>query len=166
MISGNSENVAGDPEHCPHHLNCFHDYDEGLAYAKDVGKPVMLDFTGWACVNCRKMEEQVWSDPKVLAVLRNEVVLISLYVDEKIALPENEQVEVEIGGKTKKLRTVGNKWSYMQAIRYNTNSQPYYVLIDHNENTLNGSAAYDPDVNKFLDWLNEGISRFETVASK
>ena len=115
-ISDNGESV-GDPEHCPHQLNCFHDYDEGLAYAKSVGKPVMLDFTGWACVNCRKMEEQVWSDPSVLKILRNDLVLISLYVDEKTPLPEKEQIEVQIGSKTKKLKTVGNKWSYLQATK-------------------------------------------------
>ena len=152
--------VVGDPEHCPHGLNCFHDYDEGLAYAKKVGKPVMLDFTGWACVNCRKMEEKVWSDPSVLKILRNDLVLISLYVDEKIALPEDEQTEVTVNGKTKKIRTVGNKWSYMQATRYNTNSQPYYVIIDHDENSLNGSAAYDPDIQKFRHWLETGLKKF------
>lgn len=162
IVSGtDGEEVVGDPAHCPHGLNCFHKYDEGLAYARKVNKPVLLDFTGWACVNCRKMEEQVWSDPKVLDLLRNEVVLISLYVDEKLDLPEKEQIEVEIGEKTKKLRTVGNKWSYFQANRYNTNSQPYYVIIDHDENTLNGSAAYDPDIKKFYNWLLEGIQKFK-----
>ena len=153
--------IVGEPEHCPHQLNCFHDYDEGMAYAKEVGKPVMLDFTGWACVNCRKMEEQVWSDPSVLKILREDVVLISLYVDEKIELPKEEQREVVIGKKTKMLKTVGNKWSYFQATKYNTNSQPYYVILDHDENTLNGSAAYDPDVVKFRNWLLEGISKFK-----
>lgn len=146
--------------HCPHSLNCFHDYEEGLAYAKEVGKPVLLDFTGWACVNCRKMEEQVWSDPEVLSRLRDEFVLISLYVDEKTALPEDEQIEVVIGDKTKKLRTVGNKWSYMQASKYKTNSQPYYVILDHNENQLGESAAYDPDIQKYVNWLDTGLMMF------
>ena len=155
--------VVGDPEHCPHGLPCFHDYEEGLAYAKESGKPIMLDFTGWACVNCRKMEEQVWSDPRVLKRLREDYVLISLYVDEKLDLPKEEQIEVEIGGKTKKLRTVGNKWSYMQAERFGTNSQPYYVVLDHNENQLGGPAAYDPDIEKYVDWLDEGLSNFEAV---
>ena len=154
------EEIIGDPEHCPHGLNCFHDYDEGMAYAKKVGKPVMLDFTGWACVNCRKMEEQVWSDPAVLKILREDLVLISLYVDEKVELPKDEQIEVQVGDKTKKLRTVGNKWSYMQAERYKTNSQPYYVIIDHDENTMNGSVAYDPNIPKFISWLEEGIDAF------
>lgn len=149
-------------EHCPHDLNCFHDYDIGMAYAKKMGKPVLLDFTGWACVNCRKMEEQVWSDPSVLKILRNDLVLISLYVDEAIDLPEEEQIEVQIGTKTKKLRTVGNKWSYLQAKNYNTNAQPFYVIIDHEENTMNGSAAYDPDIAKFKNWLQEGVDRFKS----
>ena len=152
--------VVGEPEHCPHGLNCFHDYDEGLAYAKKVNKPVMLDFTGWACVNCRKMEEQVWSDPKVLKILRDEVVLISLYVDEKLELPKEEQIEVTIGTKTKKLKTVGNKWSYFQADRYKTNSQPYYVILDLDENQLNEAASYDPDIELFIDWLNDGVEKF------
>lgn len=153
--------IVGDPEHCPHGLPCFHDYEEGLAYAKESGKPILLDFTGWACVNCRKMEEQVWSDPRVLKRLRDDYVLISLYVDEKLELPADEQIEVVIGEKTKKLRTVGNKWSYMQAQRFGTNSQPYYVVLDHNEKQLGGHAAYDPDIEKYINWLDEGIAAFK-----
>ena len=152
--------VIGDPEHCPHSLPCFHDYDEGFAYAREVGKPVMLDFTGWACVNCRKMEEQVWSDPRVLKRLRDDYVLISLYVDEKLELPKEEQREVTIGTKIKKLRTVGNKWSYLQATRFGTNSQPYYVVLDHNENQIGPSAAYDPDIDLYINWLDEGLAGF------
>lgn len=154
--------VVGDPEHCPHGLPCFHDYEEGMAYAKQADLPVMLDFTGWACVNCRKMEEQVWSDPRVLKRLREDFVLISLYVDEKLELPEDEQIEVEIGGKTKKLRTVGNRWSYMQAERFGTNSQPYYVILDHEENQLGPSAAYDPDIEKYVKWLDDGKAAFQS----
>lgn len=153
--------VIGEPEHCPHGLPCFHDYEEGLAYAKESGKPIMLDFTGWACVNCRKMEEQVWSDPAVLKRLREDFVLISLYVDEKLELPKEQQVDVEIGGKTKKLKTVGNKWSYMQADRFGTNSQPYYVILDHEEDQLGPHAAYDPDIEKFITWLDSGKKAFE-----
>ncbi|MCB0754151.1 MAG: thioredoxin family protein [Flavobacteriales bacterium] len=161
-LSENGE-IVGDPEHCPHGLPCFHDYEEGMAYAKEAGLPVMLDFTGWACVNCRKMEEQVWSDPRVLKRLREDFVLISLYVDEKLELPKDEQIEVTIGGKTKKLRTVGNKWSYMQAERYGNNSQPYYVILDHNENQLGPSAAYDPDIELYVNWLDAGKAAFESV---
>jgi thiol:disulfide interchange protein len=158
---GSGDEHSGEAGHCPHNLPCFHDYDKGLAHAKKVGKPVMLDFTGWACVNCRKMEEQVWSDPRVLKRLRDDFVLVSLYVDEQIDLPAEEQIEVTIGTKTKKLRTVGNKWSYLQASRYETNAQPYYIIMDHSEQTVNGSAAYDPDIDKFLNWLDEGLRQFE-----
>lgn len=161
VVLSDKGDIVGEPEHCPHGLPCFHDYEEGLEYAKESGKPIMLDFTGWACVNCRKMEEQVWSDPAVLKRLREDYVLISLYVDEKLELPKEEQVEVEIGGKTKKLRTVGNKWSYMQAERFGTNSQPYYVVLDHEENQLGPHAAYDPDIEKFVEWLDNGKAAFE-----
>lgn len=158
--SENSD-VVGDPGHCPHNLPCFHDYEEGMAYAKETGKPVMLDFTGWACVNCRKMEEQVWSDPRVLDILRNDLVLISLYVDEKLELPEEEQKTVTIGDKKKKIKTVGNKWSYFQASKFGTNSQPYYIFLDHEGNQLHEPAAYDPNIQKFITWLNTGIDEFE-----
>lgn len=166
VITSNLTNVSevpkgADPAHCPHNLNCFHDYNTGLEYAKKVGKPVMLDFTGWACVNCRKMEEQVWSDPEVLKRLREDFVLISLYVDEKQELPIEEQKEVEIGGKKKKIKTVGNKWSHFQASVYGNNSQPYYVIIDHNEKMLTEPAAYDPDIQKFINWLDKGKEAFK-----
>ncbi|HBH06979.1 MAG TPA: thiol:disulfide interchange protein [Flavobacteriales bacterium] len=150
---------GADPEHCPHNLNCFHDYETGLAYAKEVGKPVMLDFTGWACVNCRKMEEQVWSDPRVLERLKNEVVLISLYVDERTKLPQEEQRVSETTGK--KIRTIGNKWSDFQVARFGNNSQPYYVILDHEENQLHEHAAYDPDIDLFIDWLDRGVEEFK-----
>ena len=160
LVANSAGEVVGDPDHCPHGLPCFHNYEEGMAYARESGKPVLLDFTGWACVNCRKMEEQVWSDPRVLKLLGEDYVLISLYVDEKTALPENEQIEVQIGEKTKKLRTIGNKWSHMQAIRFGTNSQPYYVVLDHNEKQLGEPAAYDPDIEKYILWLENGIKNF------
>lgn len=152
---------GADPAHCPHNLNCFHDYATGFEYAKKTGKPVMLDFTGWACVNCRKMEEQVWSDPQVLKRLREDFVLISLYVDEKQELPLEEQKEVEVGGKKKKIKTVGNKWSNFQATVYGNNSQPYYVILDHNEKMLIEPAAYDPDIQKFINWLDRGKAEFK-----
>jgi thiol:disulfide interchange protein DsbD len=160
LVMTESGDIVGDPEHCPHGLPCFHDYDEGMAYAKEVGKPVMLDFTGWACVNCRKMEEQVWSDPRVLKRLREDYVLVSLYVDEKLELPREEQIEVTIGTKTKKLKTVGNKWSYVQATRFGTNSQPYYVVLDHEENQIGPPAAYNPDIDLYIKWLDDGLIGF------
>jgi len=150
---------GADPAHCPHNLNCFHDYETGMAYAKEVGKPVMLDFTGWACVNCRKMEEQVWSDPRVLERLRNDVVLISLYVDEKTRLPEDEQYVSETTGK--KVKTIGNRWSDFQAAKFGTNSQPYYVFLNHSDEQLHESAAYDPDIDLFVKWLDDGKKAFQ-----
>jgi thiol:disulfide interchange protein DsbD len=149
---------GSDPAHCPHNLNCFHDYETGMAYAKEVGKPVMLDFTGWACVNCRKMEEQVWSDPRVLERLRNDVVLISLYVDEKTRLPEDKQYVSETTGK--KVKTIGNRWSDFQAAKFGTNSQPYYVFLNHEGKQLHESAAYDPDIDLFVTWLDNGKKAF------
>jgi len=158
---GSAEIPKGaDPEHCPHGLNCFHDYEEGMAYAKETGKPVMVDFTGWACVNCRKMEEQVWSDPRVLNRLRNDVVLISLYVDEKTRLPKDKQYTSETTGK--KVKTIGNKWSDFQASRFGTNSQPYYVILNHQGDQLHESAAYDPDIEAFIDWLDRGKELFKS----
>lgn len=151
---------GADPSHCPHGLNCFHDYEMGMKYAKEVNKPVLLDFTGWACVNCRKMEETVWSDPRVLDILNNEVVLISLYVDEKTELPKEEQYVSEETGK--KIKTVGNKWADFQIKHFKSNSQPQYVIINHEEiKALNGTTAYDPDIELYLDWLNTGIETFE-----
>ncbi len=143
-----------DPEHCPHNLNCFHDYDMALAYAQEVKKPLMVDFTGWSCVNCRKMEDNVWVDPRVLERLNKDYVLVSLYVDDKTALPEAEKhVSATTGNK---IKTIGNKWSDMQTKRFGTNSQPYYVLLDAKEQMLNKPTGYDPDIDKFIRFLDEG----------
>lgn len=147
-------------DHCPFDLSCFNDFEEGVAYAKKVGKPIMIDFTGWGCVNCRKMEEQVWSDPRVLERLRNNVVLISLYVDERTMLPESEQGVSEETGR--KIKNVGNKWSEFQEVNFGAVAQPYYVILGHNDlKPLHESAAYDPDVDKFIDWLDRGVKAFE-----
>ncbi len=143
----------------PHDIVSFEDYEDGLAYAKKVGKPILLDFTGKACVNCRKMEEQVWSDPKVLRILKKDVVLISLFVDFKKKLPKEEQYVSKTTGK--KIRTVGNKWSDFQMKKYKANAQPYYVLIDHNEDNLIHYASYDSDIEKYLNWLKKGIENFK-----
>lgn len=151
---------GADPEHCPHQLNCFHDFETGKAYAEKVGKPILLDFTGWGCVNCRKMEEQVWSDPKVLELLREDVVLISLYVDEREQLPKEEQYTSEVTGK--EIRSIGNKWSDFQIKHYRSNSQPQYIIIGHDKmDPLNGTTAYDPDIQLYVDWLKEGIAEFK-----
>ncbi len=161
----NSENNATHAS-CPHNLDCIHDYDEAVAYAKEVNKPLMLDFTGWACVNCRKMEENVWSDPKVLNQLRNDFVIVSLYVDEKTALPESEQIEVKIGTQTRMLKTVGNKWSHFQASKYGVNTQPFYVLIDHDGSNLAEPNSYDPDIEHYAAWLASGKKAFDLKHSK
>jgi thiol:disulfide interchange protein DsbD len=141
----------------PHDIVSFEDYDLGLAYAKKVNKPVMIDFTGKACVNCRKMEDYVWADPKVLRVLDKDVVLISLFVDYKEKLPKDQQYTSKVTGK--KIRTIGNKWSEFQTIKYKTNTQPYYVLIDTDEKELNTPYTYNSDVNAFYNWLQEGIKK-------
>ena len=143
----------------PHGLTVFTDYEIGLAYAKTVNKPVMLDFTGYACVNCRKMENNVWSDEKVLNVLKNDVVLISLYVDDKRELPKSEQtVSKETGNE---ITTIGDKWTEFIIIKYKTNTQPFYVLIDLKEEKLNTPISYTPNIDEYLSWLNDGISKFK-----
>jgi len=143
----------------PHDIPIFLDYDAGMAYAIKVGKPVMLDFTGKACVNCRKMEERVWSDPKVLNILKNEVVLISLYVDFQKELPLDQQYISKTTGN--KIRTIGNKWSDFQITKYKANAQPYYVLLNHDGENLNHYMAYNADVTAYLNWLNEGLTNFK-----
>ncbi|HEX5001782.1 MAG TPA: cytochrome c biogenesis protein CcdA [Bacteroidia bacterium] len=148
---------------CPHDLTCFKDYDEGMRYAKAQGKPVMIDFTGWSCVNCRKMEDNVWSDPKVLKRLSEEYILISLYVDDKKELPGNQQYESTSG---KKIRTTGNKWSDMQRSQYETNSQPYYVLLDNNGKILARPRGYTPDIDTYVKYLDEGICRYKKRRNK
>jgi len=143
----------------PQNLISFHDYNKGMEFAKKTGKPVLLDFTGYACVNCRKMEELVWSDSKVLEVLKNDVVLISLYVDDKKELPENEQYISETTGK--KVKTIGNKWSDLQIKTYKANAQPFYALVNHASISLNEPSAYNPDIAIYLKWLQDGISKFK-----
>ena len=147
--------------HAGHVEARFDDYDEGLAAARVEGKPMLLDFTGWACVNCRKMEEQVWSNPKVAKMLTEDVVLVSLYVDDRKALPEEEHRVEKYGGKDFRIRTVGNKWSYLQASQFDRNAQPFYVMIDHDGEHVGGSAGYDPDPSLFLDFLEEGLAEFK-----
>ncbi|NEN23077.1 thiol:disulfide interchange protein [Cryomorpha ignava] len=148
----------------PQNIYVFHDYNKGLAFAKEKNLPLMLDFTGKACVNCRKMEEQVWSDPEIKRKLDQELVLVSLYVDLREELPKSEQITVDLGnGREKKLRYVGDKWAAMQEIKYKINAQPYYVLLDHNEEMLIEPANYQDygEVDLFSDWLDRGIKKFK-----
>jgi thiol:disulfide interchange protein len=155
---------TGTAGECPHDLACFHDYDEGMRYAKMQSKPVMIDFTGWSCVNCRKMEDNVWSDPKVLKRLSTDYVLISLYVDDKEPLPEAQQSVSPTTGK--KIKTTGNKWSDLQASVYNTNSQPYYILLDNKGRELAKPRGYTPDIKQYLSYLDEGLCRYEKRKSE
>jgi len=143
----------------PYQLVTFTDYESGLAFAKAENKPVLLDFTGKACVNCRKMEERVWGEPQILGKLQQDVVLISLFVDLKEKLPEDEQYVSETTGK--RIQTVGNKWSDFQIRKYQINAQPYYVLLDpKTEAELNKPVGYTPDVDEFEAWLEEGIGAY------
>ena len=143
----------------PHDIIAFNDYETGLAYAKKVNKPVLIDFTGYACVNCRKMEERVWASPHILGILNRDIVLISLYVDDKRMLPENEQYTSETTGK--RIRSIGNKWSDFQIKNYQANAQPYYVLMSLAEENLNSPIGYTPDIEKYKEWLVEGIGNFK-----
>ena len=155
------------PCDCPQNLSCFKDFEEGMTYAKKVGKPVMIDFTGHACVNCRKMEETVWPQPSVHKLLDEDYVLISLYVDEKIDLPEEEQVTVKLkNGKTRKLRYTGHRWQVMQTENFNINSQPYYVLLSPEGTMLNNPVPYTPDVKTYADFLECGLDRFKELQSQ
>ncbi|MBU3820561.1 thioredoxin family protein [Flavobacteriaceae bacterium XHP0103] len=147
------------PNDCPNNLDCFKDLKEGVAYAQKVNKPIMLDFTGYACVNCRKMEEHVWSKPKIDKYLRNEYVLISLYVDDKKPLPEDQQVLVNrINGGTRKLENYGHKWAHFQTQFFQTNSQPYYVLLSPDgKEVLNAPVGYTPDEDEYAQFLQCGL---------
>lgn len=136
----------------------FTDYEQGMAYARRVGKPVMLDFTGYGCVNCRKMELAVWTDPKVSNLIQNEYVLITLYVDEKT--PLDAPIQVEENGKQRTLRTVGDKWSYLQRVKFGANAQPFYVLIDNAGQPLNKSYSFNEDIPAYVDFLTTGLKNY------
>ena len=138
----------------------YTDYELGMAAAEREGKPVMVDFTGYGCVNCRKMEAAVWTDDKVRDILNNDYVLISLYVDDKTPLPETVTV-IEANGQTRKLRTIGDKWSYLQRTKIGANTQPYYVLLDPKTGRpLNGLRSYDEDVDAYVKFLQDGLKNF------
>lgn len=145
----------------PHGLMAFTDYEEGMAAARKAGKPVFLDFTGLGCANCRKMEAGVWSDIQVQQRLANDFVKISLYVDDRTSLPEAEQFISSALGRERTIRTVGQKWSVFQAERYNMNTQPYYVILNHEEELLAPPRGYDLNIDKYIEFLEEGKSNFE-----
>jgi thiol:disulfide interchange protein len=143
----------------PHNLDAFFDFEEGLAYAKQQNKPVLIDFTGHSCVNCRKMEASVWSEKEVLNLLKNDYILISLYVDDKTALPENEQYISKFSGK--KIKTIGNKWSDLQASTFKTNSQPYYVIVGNDRSPLVAPQAFNLDIKNYVNFLDSGLIAYQ-----
>lgn len=147
-------NLAGGDVHAQ-----FNDYEEGMAYARRNGKPVLLDFTGYGCVNCRKMESAVWTDAKVSDMLHNDYVLITLFVDDKTALPET--VTVMEQGVERKLRTVGDKWSYLQRCKFGANAQPFYVPVDNDGMPLAGSYSYDENVEAYVKFLKQGLQNYK-----
>ncbi len=137
----------------------YDDYEAGMAQAKRVNKPVIIDFSGYGCVNCRKMEAAVWTDPKVKHILENDYVLITLFVDDKTRLPE--PIDIEESGKKRKLRTIGDKWSYLQRSKFGANAQPFYVLLDNEGIPVGPSYAFDEDVDKYVKFLQDGLNRYK-----
>ena len=137
----------------------FDDYESGMAYAKKVNKPVMIDFSGFGCVNCRKMEASVWTDPKVKQMLENDYVLITLMVDDKTKLPQ--PIEIQENGKTRKLKTIGDKWSYLQRSKFGSNAQPFFILLNDEGQPLGPSYAFNEDVSKYIQFLQNGLKEFK-----
>ncbi len=135
----------------------FKDFEQGMAFAKEQHKPVIIDFTGFGCVNCRKMEAAVWTDEEVARRLTQDYVLISLYVDDKTSLPQ--PIEVEVNGQKRTLRTIGDKWSHLQATKFGANTQPFYVLLDENGKPLGPSRSYKEDIQEYLEWLDHGLKK-------
>ncbi len=153
----------------PQGIMAFTDYDKALAYAQKVGKPLFVDFTGWGCVNCRKMEQSVWGEPGIIEHLRNDVVIVSLYVDERTKLPKDQQTTTTVNGEKKKVTTVGEKWMYMQIEKYQYVSQPYYRMIGPDGEDLdNGFADYQNNgsVELFQPWLEKGLDLYKAAAEK
>lgn len=151
---------------CPLGLDCFKDFEEGVAYAQEVNKPILLDFTGWACVNCRKMEENVWSDSSVYPLLKDEYVLISLYVDDRKELPDSEKFDFKYdSGRVKAIETIGQKWGTFQTINFNAASQPYYVLLSPDLEILNEAVQY-VDVETYEAWLKSGLEKHQLSMNK
>ena len=160
VVTGHSSETITEGIHIgPHGIPLFEDYDKALAYAKETGKPLLIDFTGKGCTNCRKMEDNVWVEQKVKNMFLEDFVVVSLFVDLREKLPEEEQYVSETTGK--KIRTIGNKWTDFQISKYNRNTQPYYVILDGNENQIGEGYSYDPDPEEFVEWLNNGITEFK-----
>ena len=153
--------VAESESDCPLGIDCYKDFDQGLAYAQQIQKPILLDFTGWACVNCRKMEENVWSEPEVYPILNEDYVLISLYIDDRTPLPQEEQFNFQFdSGKVKTINTIGEKWGTFQTLNFGSASQPYYVLLSPELEVLN-TAIQNTDSETYRNWLQQGLETFE-----
>ncbi|MGB5820532.1 MAG: cytochrome c biogenesis protein CcdA [Saonia sp.] len=156
--------VAQQENDCPLGIDCFKSFEKGVAHAKETNKPILLDFTGWACVNCRKMEENVWSEPDIYPLLKEDYVLISLYVDDRNALPENEQFNFKYeSGRVKTIKTIGQKWGTFQTLNFNAASQPYYVLLSPNMELLNHAVQYT-DRDAYKDWLLTGLKKHKELS--
>jgi len=153
-IKSNNQRIG-----CPLNLNCFHDYKEAVAAAKQENKPIMIDFTGFSCVNCRKMEENVWSNSAILDIINNDYILVSLYVDDKTELPDSLQFVSKVDGS--KIETYGDKWSDMETTLYKSNTQPLYVLVDNVGTILTPQRGYTPDVEQYKQFLEDGINTFK-----
>ena len=141
-------------------ITTYHSYEEGMEAAQRAGKPVLVDFSGFGCVNCRKMEAAVWTAPEVKNIIENDYILIELMVDDKTALPGGTEVVTE-NGKQVKLRTIGDKWSYLQRSKFGANAQPFYVLLDGKGNPLNGSYSYDEDIDAYVNFLKTGLTNYK-----
>jgi len=153
--------IAAQENDCPLGLNCFKNFEEGIAYAKSVDKPILLDFTGWACVNCRKMEENVWSEADIYPILKEEYVLISLYVDDQKELPTEQQFDFQYeSGRVKTIETIGQKWGTFQTLNFNAASQPYYVLLSPELEVLNNAVQYT-DRDTYKTWLQAGLEKYK-----
>ncbi|SDE63420.1 thiol:disulfide interchange protein DsbD [Pricia antarctica] len=150
---------------CPLGIDCFKDFDEGVAHAKKVDKPILLDFTGWACVNCRKMEANVWSEADIYPIIKEEYVLISLYIDDREELPEDQQFDFKFdSGRIKSIKTIGQKWGTFQSVNFNAASQPYYVLLSPDLEVLNNAVQYT-DRDDYRNWLLKGLQRFNEITA-
>jgi thiol:disulfide interchange protein len=159
-----NESHASLPEHMhkgPNGIPAFDDYYLALEYSKKVHKPLMIDFTGWACVNCRKMEGQVWSNQEVKKRLSEDFILVSLYVDDKNKLADELQTEVDWNGSKRTLKRIGDRWSYLQNTKFHDSTQPQYWIIDEDEKRYSDSASYDPDIAKYIQWLDKGLAKYK-----
>lgn len=162
--NGSDSTVNILPEHMhrgPNGIPAFDDYYLALEHSKKTGKPIMIDFTGKACINCRKMEAEVWSDPKVKRKLSEDFILVSLYVDKKNKLPKELQIEVDWSGSRRTLSSVGDRWSHLQNTKYQSSVQPQYWIIDGDEKRYSDSASYDPDIAKYIQWLDKGLAKYK-----